>query len=642
MTFFAGPTVHEPGKADHEVSDVDKVAARVPSVPNEQSGQQSLLQRTGSISSWVKTMLPSHRPERGGTARKRGYWEQSDTPDLSVPRARKRFSDSHQSVSSDAGHPDRLTRWNTAKDVSQSDTDAMPPLTRAVSAGHARETSRGSQRQWNWLPQEFRRKARAAEIQEAPGGPETSAALSLDVPVEAISEIDATGRAEQSLMKAQELMDTKKKARCNRRSLKESGDYLGVQGINPDTGELDIITPTDSDGSSITFDKEEKLQALRERLKQAREVTEQTAVQTACEAQEIIRELESESRHSTNREAIKRLHKAVKWRRQTKQWSSAQEPNLSPIAQSRRSTLPASPKSPQPDTPIRITSSPAPLIDLGSPEIMGVALGSTSNSLREIPSRRSSASTVDSRGTVVRTPYRQSLADVSSAALELFDNGISFDRLRGDNKARDEERSRMRGMSRFPKPQTIQDSKDLEHNVERDETRASSPKVSFSERGPGRQVEPISHFSSPDDVSLTHPFVPSPKNISHGYQVTQEDHTTLSSGQDRTGRHPILIQKTIESLKTSSPMSQDVEACPDSESKGRQKWLPQIRQRLAYTEKLQKRGPRAQRQQAQALQSVTNLGSFPTNAITSNLNIRDAYHRGRRSRMLRIWRLVKG
>jgi hypothetical protein len=32
----------------------------------------------------------------------------------------------------------------------------------------------------------------------------------------------------------------------------------------------------------------------------------------------------------------------VKWRRHTKQWSSAQEPGLSPIAQSRRSTMPES------------------------------------------------------------------------------------------------------------------------------------------------------------------------------------------------------------------------------------------------------------------------------------------------------------
>lgn len=329
MTFFAGPTV------------TDSTTSPPVAAPTNEATQQSLTPNPGSLTSWVKNMLPSHRPERGGTARKRGYWEQSDASDLSVPRIRRRFTDSHQSLNSEASQPDRLTRWNTAKDVSQSGSEAMVPLKRVVSAGQARESSRDSQRMWNWVPQDFLRKSPAALKQDIARASEIS---TTSLRIEEPSDTDAAALAEQRLLQAQRLMDSKRKARRERRDLKQSGDYLGVQGINPDTGELDIITPTDSDGSSIALNKEQKLQALRDKLKQARDDTQQTAMQTAREAQGIIQALESDSRPSVNKEAIKKLQKAVRWRRQTKQWSSAQEPNLSPIAQSRRSTMPATRK----------------------------------------------------------------------------------------------------------------------------------------------------------------------------------------------------------------------------------------------------------------------------------------------------------
>jgi hypothetical protein len=125
--------------------------------------------------------------------------------------------------------------------------------------------------------------------------------------------------------------------------LKESGDYLGVQGINPDTGELDIITPTDSEESSAGLAREKKVQALREKLRRAREQPGEMDAAAVREVKGILDELELEQ-NSTNNNAIKRLNRVVKWRRQTKQWSSAQEPDLSPIAQSRRSTMPESRK----------------------------------------------------------------------------------------------------------------------------------------------------------------------------------------------------------------------------------------------------------------------------------------------------------
>ncbi|EEY14844.1 predicted protein [Verticillium alfalfae VaMs.102] len=45
-----------------------------------------------------------------------------------------------------------------------------------------------------------------------------------------------------------------------RRQLRESGDYLGVQGVNPSTGELD--TMTSSSGSQASYLDEELRQKL--------------------------------------------------------------------------------------------------------------------------------------------------------------------------------------------------------------------------------------------------------------------------------------------------------------------------------------------------------------------------------------------
>lgn len=49
---------------------------------------------------------------------------------------------------------------------------------------------------------------------------------------------------------SQQLYLERREKRRQRRSLKESGDYLGVQGINPRTGELDAITPSSSSNTS--------------------------------------------------------------------------------------------------------------------------------------------------------------------------------------------------------------------------------------------------------------------------------------------------------------------------------------------------------------------------------------------------------
>ncbi|CAK7270826.1 hypothetical protein SEPCBS119000_004283 [Sporothrix epigloea] len=103
-----------------------------------------------------------------------------------------------------------------------------------------------------------------------------------------------------------------------RKSLKESGDYLGVQGINPETGQLDVLTPTT--GSKST-------------LSSGTSAVPSGSYQSSME------------RYEKDKERLRRQQSLIRWRRETGQWSSVAEPGLSPIEQS-RDTTPTHPLTP--------------------------------------------------------------------------------------------------------------------------------------------------------------------------------------------------------------------------------------------------------------------------------------------------------
>ncbi|CAK7564639.1 MAG: hypothetical protein SEPTF4163_002535 [Sporothrix epigloea] len=103
-----------------------------------------------------------------------------------------------------------------------------------------------------------------------------------------------------------------------RKSLKESGDFLGVQGVNPETGQLDVLTPTT--GSKST-------------LSSGTSAVASGSVQSSME------------RYERNKDKLRRQQSLIRWRRETGQWSSAAAPGLSPIEQS-RDTTPTHPLTP--------------------------------------------------------------------------------------------------------------------------------------------------------------------------------------------------------------------------------------------------------------------------------------------------------
>ncbi|KAI3402156.1 hypothetical protein diail_85 [Diaporthe ilicicola] len=124
--------------------------------------------------------------------------------------------------------------------------------------------------------------------------------------------------------RSQQLYLAHRERRRLRRSLRESGDYLGVQGINPATGELDVLTPTSSSASEFA--------SLAQTVSDRRNAYETARRQLQAEK---MRKWERE------KEAIKAEHRNnVKWMKKRSGWSSAIEPALSPIAQSSAATTP--------------------------------------------------------------------------------------------------------------------------------------------------------------------------------------------------------------------------------------------------------------------------------------------------------------
>ncbi|KAL2061655.1 hypothetical protein VTL71DRAFT_7032 [Oculimacula yallundae] len=133
---------------------------------------------------------------------------------------------------------------------------------------------------------------------------------------------------EKQITTAQQTFEDKKNRRLQRRSLKESGDYLGVQGANPRTGYWDV-----SSGSEPSQISEETKRKLDE---EALEVAERKRRYEEAEKKHRV-ELQ---RVQTMRENKKKMEKKMKQRRRGKWqlsengWSSVAEPNLSPIMQS--------------------------------------------------------------------------------------------------------------------------------------------------------------------------------------------------------------------------------------------------------------------------------------------------------------------
>jgi hypothetical protein len=128
--------------------------------------------------------------------------------------------------------------------------------------------------------------------------------------------------------------------RDRRISLKQRGDYLGVTGFNPETGEMDVITPSSSSHSSASLATGQGIDTVDGRsLKQGKLPYKAAANQKREDLEKLLHEqarLKAQKREQ-QKQSLREVQRRVTWRKNSRNWSSMKEPDLSPIAQSQTS-----------------------------------------------------------------------------------------------------------------------------------------------------------------------------------------------------------------------------------------------------------------------------------------------------------------
>ncbi|KAL7627568.1 hypothetical protein AAE478_001761 [Parahypoxylon ruwenzoriense] len=271
---------------------------------NETHAKQSPHQkRASSLAGFFSKILPSNRPEQGGTHR--ADWTGDD-----------------DEASNDHGaNPNELTNWNLAKERAPGN----PTSTNGPDDPSHR-------RVWSLSPQ----KGSSRFIENLPQDAPYSGCEQMP---EKADHGEAQSRKSQALTRTEvhELLMAKEETRRNRRSLKESGDWLGVQGADPYSGQFSVLTPTDTLSSDTTpTSARSRLAGLSRKKKAAKLEYEQIKLMEEQEKEKARLDKERAKLNKIERvkEELRRQHQFAKWSQHKRQWSSAAEPNLSPIAQS--------------------------------------------------------------------------------------------------------------------------------------------------------------------------------------------------------------------------------------------------------------------------------------------------------------------
>lgn len=216
--------------------------------------------RSSSFTNALKRLLPTNKPERGGTLRTHGVHYSSSTLDYpSFPKSKSVPSVSYTSSQEPTISPERVVRWNPANDLV-----LCPPTTITTTTSGYPSTSSPSTR-------------------------------------------------------SQKIYLARREMRRQRRSLKESGDYLGVQGVNPVTGEMDVLTPT----TTSTTSSSSPFNALTRAVQDKRAAYE--GARRALRSEKVRKwEMDKDALQAERR-------RKVRWTRRAEGWNSAMEPELSPI-----------------------------------------------------------------------------------------------------------------------------------------------------------------------------------------------------------------------------------------------------------------------------------------------------------------------
>lgn len=402
----------------------------------------------GDVGTWLKNKLPSNRPERGGTLRKNNLWKDhehmatkssealgegnQDIPpstDHSSQRRRHLTDSHHLNQPSGMRASDQITTWNTPKNLSEALPD--PGFTgERASAGHGISTDAHKESQ---APLSHMGSLSIEGMRGNMEKDDVGTMGSKKTPQPAVIKESYTSAvsAKKPPTLLLEDLEAREKARKLRRSLKESGDWLGVQGCNPHTGVPDASS-SESGGDTVRVVHE--LQGLSEMA-----VSEATRQEIENHIAQIVRQQHDKRSQRLAKQQQATASATGRWRRKTHQWSSAQEPVLSPIAQSQRSEslfssqffvcflFYATSTNPRFDAGSRQADINGGMAEQQELVDLTTSKGRSSSRQWQRTSDSPRIPSSDSSDTVVRTPRQQRLGDLSPTALELFENGIVFD-----------------------------------------------------------------------------------------------------------------------------------------------------------------------------------------------------------------------
>ncbi|KAL2132131.1 hypothetical protein VTI74DRAFT_4166 [Chaetomium olivicolor] len=350
-----------------------------PSTPPEVAKRKPL---TKSVTGFFNKLRPSRRPERGGTLRPTA--EDTAERQIEIPTPPKQAGSCRRkrSVSLDRHPSDTIppNRWNTAftppRRSHSAGAKGRKPL--PINQNHAAPSTSKSRDPSS----EKRMPPRPVPCQPStshlPNSHTTPSGLLLPSPNP--SPKSHHPLPTETSHHTRDLFLAKRRLRQQRRSLIASGDFLGVTGVNPYTGEPDIITPPTTTNSSednnaaarggggITVTSTSSLSsptasalAIAAAAAMARSAAdgargeangrcdtaevrgEYNAVKgtgkydparLGREERKIRREIKRLERAEKRKEAVREIQRGVRWRKEEGGWSSVAEPRLSPIPQS--------------------------------------------------------------------------------------------------------------------------------------------------------------------------------------------------------------------------------------------------------------------------------------------------------------------
>ncbi len=348
----------------------DKLSRFPPAALNTRSEKQGHI-RSSSIGSFVSRLLPSCRQETGHTLRldfkddgtqdavglvfnlktpkphntlperirtngkttARGHlWKNAD----SINTAKTMSTLNYQSIQmpGQLGHARRFSDGDRQRDSRRDEQTGSGELQRSCSPVE-KEKDNTLKRIIGSLKRSKRGKGKEWRVSEHNSSHQTGDMAGKEMRYEITNNFSD----EKEITKTQQLFDEKRLRREQRRSLKESGDFLGVQGANPRTGYWDFSDATSSsEPSQMSENTKHKLDQQARELAEQKEKYEEIRKSHQEELKKIQTMKESKKRE---KEELKKCELKLRqryiygrWKLSENGWSTVAEPELSPIPQS--------------------------------------------------------------------------------------------------------------------------------------------------------------------------------------------------------------------------------------------------------------------------------------------------------------------